>query len=118
MGDPDSPGRGDPRKGVGIIPFSALWTSRCKEEYQNHIALKLNDPMTTTKTYWSLLKICHNGKKVPIIPPLLINDKLIFDSEVKANHFNHFFCVSQCTPLHNSGKIPESQTYITNTKLS
>ena len=25
--------------------------SRCKEEYQNHTALLLNDPMTTTKTY-------------------------------------------------------------------
>ena len=76
--------------------------------------------MTTTKTYWSLLKICYNGKKVPIIPPLLINDKLILDSEVKANHFNHFFFVSQCTPLDNSSKIAshKSQTYITNTKLS
>ena len=33
--------------------------------------------MTTTKTYWSILKTFYNGKKVPIIPPLLINDKLI-----------------------------------------
>ena len=30
--------------------------SRHKEEYQNPIALKLNDPITTTKTYWSILK--------------------------------------------------------------
>ena len=39
--------------------------SRRKVEYQNHIALNLNDPMTTTKTYWSILKTFHNGKKVP-----------------------------------------------------
>ena len=26
--------------------------------------------------------------------------------------------MSQCTPLDNSGKIPENQTYITNTKFS
>ena len=92
--------------------------SRHKEEYQNYIVLKLNDPMTTTKTYQSILKTFYNGKKVPIIPPLLINDKLISDFEVKAN-FNistplqHFFA-SQCTPLDNSTKIPESQPYITN----
>ena len=30
---------------------------------------------------------------------------------------NNFF-TSQCTPFDNSSKIPESQTYITNTKLS
>ena len=53
--------------------------NRPKEEYQNHIALKLNDLLTTTKTYWSILKAFYNGKKVPIIPPLLINDKLISD---------------------------------------
>ena len=52
----------------------------CEEEYQNHIALKSNDPMTTTKTYWSILRTFYNGKKVPIIPPLLINDKLISES--------------------------------------
>ena len=65
-------------------------TSRHKEEYQNYVVLKLNDPMTTTTTYRSILKTFYNGKKVPIIPPLLINDKLISDFEVKANHFNIF----------------------------
>ena len=87
-----------------------------KEEYQNHIACKLNDPMTNTKTYWSILKTFYNGKKVPVIPPLLIN-KLILDFKVKANHFNHFFA-SQCIPLNNNSKLPENQTYVTNTKLS
>ena len=36
---------------------------------------------------------------------------------MKANHFNNFFA-SQCTPLDKSREISESQTYITNTKLS
>ena len=35
--------------------------SRHKEEYQNHIAVKLNDPITTTKTYWSVLKTFYNS---------------------------------------------------------
>ena len=70
--------------------------SRSTKEYQNHIVLKLNDPMTTTKSYWSILKTFYNGKRVPVISPLLINDKLISDFQVKANHFNNFFA-SQCT---------------------
>ena len=37
--------------------------------------------------------------------------------EVKTNHFNNFLA-SQCTLLDNTSKIPESQTYITNTELS
>ena len=55
-------------------------------------------------------------KKVPIIPPLLINNEIISDFEAKANHFNNFFA-SQCTPLNNNSKIPENQTYKTYTKL-
>ena len=55
-------------------------------------------------------------EKVPIIPPLLINNEIISDFEAKANHFNNFFA-SQCTPLNNNSKIPENQTYKTNTKL-
>ena len=73
--------------------------------------------MTTTKTYWSILNTFYNNEKLAIISQLLINDKLISDFEVKANHFNNFFA-SQCTPLDISCKIPESPTYITGTKLS
>ena len=54
------------------------------------------------------------GKKVPLIPPLLINNKLISDFEVNANYFNDFFC----TPLNSNSKIPKTQSYVTNTELS
>ena len=54
--------------------------------------------------------------EVPIIPPLLINNEIILDFEAKANHFNNLF-MSQCAPLNNNSKIPENQTYKTNTKL-
>ena len=91
------------QKGTGIV---SEVISRRKEEYQNHIALKLNDPMATAKTFCLILKTFYNGKKVPIIPPPLINDKLFSDFEVKASHFNNFFA-SQCTLLDNSSKIPE-----------
>ena len=88
--------------------------SRCKDEYQNYIASKLSDPKTNAKTYWFLLITFCSGKKVPIISPLLINNKLISDFEVKACYFIDFF-ESQCMPLNNDSKIPETQSYVTNT---
>ena len=50
-----------------------------------------NDRKTNGKTYWSILKTFYNGKKVLIIPPLLINNKLISDFRLKANYFNDYF---------------------------
>ena len=47
-----------------------------KAGYHNIMALKLNNPKTSTKAYWSILKSFYNGKKVSVIPPLLINNKI------------------------------------------
>ena len=41
-----------------------------KEEYQNHISVKLNNPQTSAKTYWSISEIFCKGSKVPLILPL------------------------------------------------
>ena len=83
--------------------------SNRKQEYYNNIALKLNNSKTSAKTYWSILKTFYNGKKIPVIPPLLINNKLVSNFKTKANHFNIFFA-SHCTPLDNNSKIPGNQT--------
>ena len=45
-----------------------------KLAYYRRIASKLNDPSTAPKTYWSILKSFVNGKKIPLIPPILVND--------------------------------------------
>ena len=47
----------------------------------------------------------------------MINIELISDFKMKAKHFNSFFA-SHCTPLNNNGKVPGSQTYITDSALS
>ena len=60
-----------------------------KEYYHNFIASKFNNPKTSAKD-WSILKPFYNGKKMPVIPPLLINNELISDFKTKANHFNSF----------------------------
>ena len=68
------------------------------------------------KTYWSILKTFYNDKKIPIIPPLLIDDKFVTDIQTKANIFNKFFA-DQCTPLKNDSALPTSQMFLTPSRL-
>ena len=56
-------------------------------------------------------------KKVPIIPPLLINNKLESDFEIKAKYFNSFFA-SKCISLINNSTVPKSLQYVSFTRLS
>ena len=88
-----------------------------KEKYFYDLSLKLNNPQTSLKTYWSVIRSCCNGITIPIIPPLSVNGKIVTNFKEKANLFNKYFS-SQCTPLPNDSKLPENQTYITETKLS
>ena len=78
---------------------------------------KLNGPHTSAKSYWSILKILYNGKKIPSIPPILINNKLISKFKEKANHFNTFFA-ARCTPVFNDSMLPLVITPVTNASLS
>ena len=76
-----------------------------KNVYYNQLAQKLNDPKTSSKTYWSISKTFYNGKKVPLIPPLFINDKSEPDFKLKANNFSNFFA-DKCIPIQNNSVIP------------
>ena len=69
-----------------------------KTEYHNMLAANMVNPSTIAKTYWSILKTFANGRKVPVIPLLLINDEFISDFKTKANYFNRFFN-QQCTAI-------------------
>ena len=73
-----------------ITEINDLITST-KDLYYNNLAKRLNNPLLQAKTYWSILKTFYNDKKIPIIPPLLIDDKLVTDIQTKANIFNKFF---------------------------
>ena len=53
--------------------------SKSKEQYYDRLAKKLNNPKTSPKTYWAIMKTFYNGKKIPLIPPLLVYDKLECD---------------------------------------
>ena len=97
------------------IDISELISVR-KEEYYDNLSKKLNDPNTSAKTYWSILKSFYKGTKVSLIPPLLLNNKIVSDFTEKANIFNDFYA-SQCTPINNSSKLPSRRSFKTNNRL-
>ena len=72
--------------------------------------------MLQAKTYWSILKSFYKDRKVPLIPPLLIDDKFVTDIETKINIFNKFFA-DQCQPLNNAIDLPTNQIFLTQSKL-
>ena len=68
--------------------------SESKDKYYNKLSMRLNNPKTSFKTYWSILKTFYNGRKIPIILPILKDGNLESDFKIKANYFNIFFCFS------------------------
>ena len=50
-----------------------------KERYFCYLSVKLNNPQTSPKMYWPIIKSCYNGRKIPIIPPLSVNGIVITD---------------------------------------
>ena len=84
--------------------------SQTKALYYKNLARKLNNPLLQTKTYWSILKTFYYDKKVPLIPPLLMDDKFVTDIKTKANIFNKCFA-DQCTPLKNNSILPLTRSF-------
>ena len=72
----------------------------------------LNNPKTSaTASYWSILKTSYNGKKIPVIPSLLINNELISYCKMKANNFNSFFCFPMYPIRQQQYNTRESNLY-------
>ena len=68
------------------------------QKYLISQGIKLANPDTDIKTYWSILKTFLNKTKTPSIPPILHNNIFITDFLEKANLFNQYFA-HQCTIL-------------------
>ena len=62
------------------------------------------DPITSAKTYWSILKLLLN-KEIPCIPPLFYQNKYLTDFKKKSKLFNRFFA-KRCSIINNSNKLP------------
>ena len=83
-----------------------------KALYYENLSKKLNNSLLQAKSYWSILKTFYNEKKIPLIPPLLVDDKFVTDIKTKACIFNKFFA-EQCTPLENDSALPVNQIFLT-----
>ena len=75
-----------------------------REKYYLRKSKKLVDPITSAKTYWSILKTLLNNKKNLCISLLFHQDKCVTDFEKKAGLFNSFFA-KQCSIIQNSSKL-------------
>ena len=78
-----------------------------KNDYYIALAKKLSDTTTSYKTYWPILKTFYNTKKVPIIPPILIENKLETDF-FKKKLITIISFASKFTSLSNSSSLPSS----------
>ena len=76
-----------------------------KKNYILKMTKKLADSNTSPKTYWIILNRLLYNKKIPTIPPLLVDGKLVSDFCKKGNIFNNFFA-SICTPIDNTSCLP------------
>ena len=90
--------------------------SEAKKNYILKKTSKLEDSNTAPKTCWSILNRFLYNKKIPAIPPLLVDGTFISDFCEKANLFNNFF-TSICTPIKNNSTLPLF-TYKTNTRIN
>ena len=75
-----------------------------KDKFLIRLSVRLDDPNTSTKSYWSNINNFLNNKKILTILSLLFNGNLISDLK-KANLFNSYFS-SQCILIDTSGKLP------------
>ena len=64
-----------------------------KEKYYSRISKRMMNPLTSTKTYWSILKSFLNNKKIPCIPPLFHQNRYITKCKDKAELFNNVYSI-------------------------
>ena len=75
----------------------------------------MNDPQTSTKSYWSILNKFLQKKKIPLIPPILSNGTFITNICEKVTLFNSYFA-NQCTLINNTSVLPPFE-YKVNSKI-
>ena len=58
-----------------------------------------------------------NGRKIPLIPPILVNDQVVTNFLGKANLFNEFF-TQQCNTSENDSTTPNDLVFETTERVS
>ena len=88
-----------------------------KKNYFDHLSAKLNNPKTSAKAYWKIVKSFVNGKRIPSIPPLFVNGHFVTNFSNKADIFNNFFAL-QCKTIDNSSVTPNHANFTNDKRLS
>ena len=57
-----------------------------KEKYYSRISKRMMNPLTSTKTYWSILKSFLNNKKIPCIPPQFHQIGILLNLKIRLNY--------------------------------
>ena len=81
------------------------------------MANELNNTQKNSRSYWSLMKIFVNNKKIPLIPPLYYENRFTTDFKEKAELFSCFLS-KQCSLLANHSELPTSLSFRTDKRLS
>ena len=79
---------------------------QAKEKHIAKMSAKLDNSNTALKTYWSIISRFLNKRKMPAIPPILADGKLVFDFKIKSELFNSHF-VAQYTLVKNASTLPK-----------
>jgi hypothetical protein len=88
---------------------------KSKEEHQNNLIKKLINENSSGSNWWKTVKQLTGIKSRDHgIPPLVINDNLIFDDIEKANEFNIFFVAQSNIDDCNGSPPNEIQSLIEN----
>ena len=86
-----------------------------KSTYLDKMGTKLLDSKSSPKAYWQILNKLINKCRIPRIPPLLLDNKLVICCKEKACLFNTFF-LAHCKPNVNASVLPVF-SYLTNSRL-
>ena len=79
---------------------------QAKEKHIAEMSAKLHNLNTAPKTYWSIISRFLNKRKMPAIPPILADGKLVSDFKIKFKLLDSYFA-AQCTPVKNSSTLPK-----------
>ena len=71
-----------------------------KDKHLAKLSTKLDNPDAAPRTYRSIINRFLDNKKIPIIPLVFFEGKLISDFEKKAELFNNYFA-PQCSLVKN-----------------
>ena len=70
------------------------------------MSAKVDNPKTAPKTYWPIINRFFNRRKMPAIPPILADGKLLSNFKIKNELFNSRFA-AQCFPVKNASALPK-----------